>query len=307
MEEIGRRSSLRPAVWSTRSPRYRDRPAGAAPSHASRWRLTTTQKWASFSSTGAGKASQKCHGHATGKQPFRAVVSAWRFSPGVDCHVAQIRIYAIGVSGKKLDVLLSHAGGIPMDPAVFGYIRVSQAEGESGLTTQRRILNDHGLRDETASSPTWLQVRTCAAHHGGRSAKCSNLGTRWWSQGLTAWRGISRRDSGPSKSFTARTSTSVPWRRDWTPATTAPPPVSCSICCSPWRSGSGTPSGTGSKPAWPAPRPRGGPGQASGGVIGEGGGSQGLPGKRRFGQRRRQDLRGEPPHRACRQGQDLWG
>ena len=35
-----------------------------------------------------------------------------------------------------------------MDPAVFGYIRVSQAEGESGLATQRRILNDHGLRDD---------------------------------------------------------------------------------------------------------------------------------------------------------------
>ena len=35
-----------------------------------------------------------------------------------------------------------------MDPAVFGYIRVSQAEGESGLDTQRRILTDHGLRDD---------------------------------------------------------------------------------------------------------------------------------------------------------------
>ena len=35
-----------------------------------------------------------------------------------------------------------------MDPAVFGYIRVSQVEGESGLATQRRILTDHGLRDD---------------------------------------------------------------------------------------------------------------------------------------------------------------
>ena len=35
-----------------------------------------------------------------------------------------------------------------MDPVVFGYIRVSQAEGQSGLATQRRILNDHGLRDD---------------------------------------------------------------------------------------------------------------------------------------------------------------
>ena len=35
-----------------------------------------------------------------------------------------------------------------MDPVVFGYIRVSQAEGQSGLATQRRILTDHGLRDD---------------------------------------------------------------------------------------------------------------------------------------------------------------
>ena len=35
-----------------------------------------------------------------------------------------------------------------MNPAVFGYIRVSQAEGESGLATQRRVLTGHGLRDD---------------------------------------------------------------------------------------------------------------------------------------------------------------
>ena len=35
-----------------------------------------------------------------------------------------------------------------MDPAVFGYIRVSQAEGASGLATQSRILTAHGLRDD---------------------------------------------------------------------------------------------------------------------------------------------------------------
>ena len=56
-----------------------------------------------------------------------------------------------------------------MDPAVFGYIRVSQAEGESGLATQRRILNDHGLRDDrlypdvtsgrTMRRPAWKQLR----------------------------------------------------------------------------------------------------------------------------------------------------
>ena len=60
-------------------------------------------------------------------------------------------------------------GGAPIDPAVFGYIRVSQAEGESGLATQRRILNDHGLRDDriftdVASGknmrrPSWQELR----------------------------------------------------------------------------------------------------------------------------------------------------
>ena len=57
----------------------------------------------------------------------------------------------------------------PIDPAVFGYIRVSQAEGESGLATQRRILSDHGLRDDRIYSdvasgrnmrrPEWQQLR----------------------------------------------------------------------------------------------------------------------------------------------------
>ena len=56
-----------------------------------------------------------------------------------------------------------------MDPAVFGYIRVSQAGGESGLATQRRILTGHGLRDgriftDVASGrnmrrPAWKQLR----------------------------------------------------------------------------------------------------------------------------------------------------
>ena len=59
-----------------------------------------------------------------------------------------------------------------MDPAVFGYIRVSQAEGESGLATQRRILNDHGLRDD--------RLYTDVA---------SGRATSSWSRGSTAWRG----------------------------------------------------------------------------------------------------------------------
>ena len=60
-------------------------------------------------------------------------------------------------------------GGAPIDPAVFGYIRVSQAEGESGLATQRRTLNDHGLRGDriftdvasgrTMRRPSWTELR----------------------------------------------------------------------------------------------------------------------------------------------------
>ena len=56
-----------------------------------------------------------------------------------------------------------------MDPAVFGYIRVSQAAGAGGLATQRRILTEHGLRDDriftdVASGrnmrrPAWQRLR----------------------------------------------------------------------------------------------------------------------------------------------------
>ena len=50
--------------------------------------------------------------------------------------MAQIRIRSIVEGGKQPPVLLPPTGGDPIDPAVFGYIRVSQAEGESGLATQ---------------------------------------------------------------------------------------------------------------------------------------------------------------------------
>ena len=60
-------------------------------------------------------------------------------------------------------------GGGHMDPAVFGYIRVSQAEGASGLATQRRILTGHGIRDDRIHTdvasgrnmrrPAWQQLR----------------------------------------------------------------------------------------------------------------------------------------------------
>ena len=44
-----------------------------------------------------------------------------------------------------------------MDPAVFGYIRVSQAEGESGLATQRRILTDVAS-GRTMNRPGWRDL-----------------------------------------------------------------------------------------------------------------------------------------------------
>ena len=127
----------------------------------------------------------------------------------VFCHLAQIQIHCFGTDGNKTPVLLPSTGGVPIDPAVFGYIRVSQAEGESGLATQRRILNDHGLRDDRIFTDVASGKNMRRPSWTGRSAGCSNRGTRWWSRGLTAWRGTSRRDSKPSRSFTTRASTSA--------------------------------------------------------------------------------------------------
>ena len=78
-----------------------------------------------------------------------------------------------------------------MDPAVFGYIRVTQAEGARGLATQRRLLTDHGLRDDrnysdVASGPEHAPPRLAAAP--GRS---SSPATSSWSRGSTGWRGTS--------------------------------------------------------------------------------------------------------------------
>ena len=74
-------------------------------------------------------------------------------------------------------------GGAPIDPAVFGYIRVSQAEGESGLATQRRTLNDHGLRDDRIFTDV-ASGKNMRRPSWRRSARCSTPGTRWWSRGL---------------------------------------------------------------------------------------------------------------------------
>ena len=114
------------------------------------------------------------------KDPPESPEGSWQSNPRhhflhsdivsrVVCHVSQLRIHSTVERGNKPPVLLSPTGGVPIDPALFGYIRVSQAEGESGLATQRRILNDHGLRDDriftdVASGknmhrPSWRELR----------------------------------------------------------------------------------------------------------------------------------------------------
>ena len=80
---------------------------------------------------------------------------------------------------------MPNPGGAPIDPAVFGYIRVSQAEGESGLATQRRILNDHGLRDDrifthVASGrnmrrPAWTTLREAKQQRDKAVARIDEL------------------------------------------------------------------------------------------------------------------------------------
>ena len=102
-------------------------------------------------------------------KPLGTIFSILTLSPGVVCHVSQLRIHSIVECGKQTGGLLSSTGGDPIDPVVFGYIRVSQVEGESGLATQRRTLNDHGLRDDriftdVASGknmrrPSWTELR----------------------------------------------------------------------------------------------------------------------------------------------------
>ena len=73
-----------------------------------------------------------------------------------------------------------------MEPAVFGYIRVSQAEGASGLATQRRILTAHGLRDDRIFTDV-ASGRTCAAPPGSSCGRSSSPATSSWSRGSTGW------------------------------------------------------------------------------------------------------------------------
>ena len=123
-------------------------------------------------------------------------------------------------------------GGAPIDPAVFGYIRVSQAEGESGLATQRRILNDHGLRDDriftdVASGrnmrrPSWQELR------GMLNAGDTVVVPRIDRLARNLTEGLRTIEELHGQGINIRS-----WRRGWTLAMTTPPLASCSICCSP--------------------------------------------------------------------------
>ena len=140
-----------------------------------------------------------------------------------------------------------------MDPAVFGYIRVSQAEGESGLATQRRILNDHGLRDDrlypdvasgrTMRRPAWKQLRetlqpgdVVVVPRIDRLARNLTEGLRTIEE-LHA-QGIYIRSLAEGLATGDDSST----------------------CCSLWPNGRGRSSGTGSRQASTAPPPKAGPG-----------------------------------------------
>ena len=195
----------------------------------------------------------------------------------------------------------------PWEHAVFGYIRVSQAEGASGLATQSRILTDHGLRDDriftdVASGrnmrrPAWTTLRetlrpgdVVVVPRLDRLARNLSEGLRTveelHAQGIHIRSLAENLDTG-----------------DDSPTAAAHAPHAAL----PGRVGEGD---------HPVPDPRRrrprrvrGPDrrQASGAGLREAAGRPGLPGGRRVGQRGRPGLRGEPAHREGGQGRDLLG
>ena len=194
-----------------------------------------------------------------------------------------------------------------MDPAVFGYIRVSQAEGESGLATQRRILNGHGLRDDriftdVASGknmrrPSWTELRgmlkpgdTVVVPRMDRLARNLTEGLKTieelHGQGInirSLTEGLDTGDDSPTSRLVLHMLLSLAeWERD-----TIRDRIRAGVdrAAAEGRTG-GRPPGAG---------------------LREAAGRQGLPGERRVGQRRGQDLRGEPSYRARRQRWDLRG
>ena len=229
------------------------------------------------------------HGETTGNQTQQHHFLHPDIVSRVVCHTAQIRIHSIVERGKELPVLLPTTGGALIDPAVFGYIRVSQAEGESGLATQRRTLNAHGLRDDriftdVASGknmhrPSWGTLRemlnpgdTVVVPRIDRLARNLTEGLKaieeLHGQGInirSLAEGLDTGDDSPTSRLMLHMLLSLAeWERDTI-------------------------------------RDR----IRAGAVIGESGGRQELPGERWVGERGRQNLRGKPSHCAGRQGRDL--
>ena len=163
------------AVWavSRHQRRYHNSPQATppAPRHPrlpDRWMGTILTRVTMLPSQTSTEDPPESRG-ATGNQTPRHHFLHPDIVSRVVCHTAQIRMHSVLECGKQPPVLLPSTGGAPIDPAVFGYIRVSQAEGESGLATQRSILNDSGLRDDriftdVASGknmrrPSWTELR----------------------------------------------------------------------------------------------------------------------------------------------------
>ena len=181
-----------------------------------------------------------------------------------------------------------------MGPAVFGYIRISQVEGESGLATQRRIFTDVAS-GKSMRRPSWKSLHemlkprdTVVVPRIDRLARNLTEGLKTTEelhdQGInirSLAEGLDTGDDSPTSRLMLHMLLSLAeWERGHHP---------------------------GPDQGRRGPRRGGGEnrGQASGAVIGEGGGRQEFPGERRVGQIVRQDLRGEPPHRALRQARDL--
>ena len=188
-----------------------------------------------------------------------------------------------------------------MDPAVFGYIRVSQAEGESGLATQRRILNDHGLRDDriftdVASGrnmrrPSWTELRgmlkpgdTVVVPRLDRLARNLWVGLKTiqelHDQGInirSLAEGLDTGDDSPTSRLMLHMLLSLAeWERD-----TIRDRIRAGV------DRAAAEGRTGGRP----------PALSSEKVEAV---SQGLPRERGYGQWRCQDFRGEPPHRPGR-------
>ena len=184
-----------------------------------------------------------------------------------------------------------------MDPAVFGYIRVSQAEGASGLATQSRILTDHGLRDDriftdVASGrnmrrPAWQQLREKLQPGDVVVVPRIDRLARNLTEGLRPIEELH------AQGIYIRSLAEGPGHRGRQPDR----PAHAAHAALPGRVGAGDHPGPDQDRR--GPRCLRGPdrGQATCAGLREAAGRPGLPGQRRVGQRGRQGLRSEPAHR----------